>query len=411
MPDEPGEPWNWCELDSVEIARKFLPRFPAKLEEHYKNDTLRERRSDTRRMLLIAIGLFNAGIYSDYVILHEILRRSLFLHLCVYTPFMLLGLAVILRCRTLLVRDLSIGFLSLLSVAVSLLTFPDPTPLFAMLCVGRSIVVIMFGTLMLRQGFLLAVLTNIAVAAVELATLRHDQLLSHAARGVCLSVLISGMTLSVLASLVLERSSRVAYLLLRQAEQNTCQLLRANMELAEISHSDGLTGLSNRRHFNSFSQKIWEERRQRREETFPVSVIMVDIDHFKRLNDTHGHLAGDEVLIEVAKILKEWVRTGEDIVARFGGEEFVLMLPGIETGDAIEVAERIVEAVRHQPLVLRGKDEPVHVTISCGVSTARHPVEHSVEQLLATADAALYESKRTGRDRVRWHSLLHTALS
>ncbi len=158
--------------------------------------------------------------------------------------------------------------------------------------------------------------------------------------------------------------------------------------LARLSRADPLTGALNRRGLD---------------ETFPVdaapdatvSVVLADIDHFKRVNDTHGHAVGDLVLKHVTTILGGVVRAG-DAVVRYGGEEILLVLPGTDRGRAQGVAERARLAVRMSPL--RVPKEPVTVTLSLGVAE-RRPGEVR-DALIARADAALYRAKEQGRDRV-----------
>jgi diguanylate cyclase len=152
-----------------------------------------------------------------------------------------------------------------------------------------------------------------------------------------------------------------------------------------LAGSDALTGLPNRRHFEETLDR--ELARSLRTDQ-PVSLLMLDIDHFKKVNDTHGHQAGDAVLRAVGRGLSETMRTS-DVVARYGGEEFAIVMPDAQTEDAVVVADRIRRA-------LTTLDVPV--TVSIGVATyLRHADDASA--LIEAADQALYESKRSGRDR------------
>jgi diguanylate cyclase (GGDEF)-like protein len=163
-------------------------------------------------------------------------------------------------------------------------------------------------------------------------------------------------------------------------------------DLRELASHDGLTGLYNRRHFLVLGQTEWDRARRYRR---PLSLLMIDIDHFKSVNDLHGHDVGDRILIEVAQICRDLVR-GADIVARLGGEEFAALLPETRLDDAGILAERLRRAVSEMSLehgagVLR-------VGISIGVSEASPTTD--IPALLKQADQALYEAKRAGRDRV-----------
>jgi diguanylate cyclase (GGDEF)-like protein len=180
---------------------------------------------------------------------------------------------------------------------------------------------------------------------------------------------------------------------LRQSRQEldaVNEMLRErNDELERLSASDSLTGLSNRR---VLTQRLSEEllRSQRQNHTF--SVLMLDVDHFKKYNDAHGHPAGDEVLKRVANILRTSTRAG-DCTARYGGEEFAVLLSGKEGDAAVQLAERIRQRVEAEEFPV-GK-----ITISAGIAEFPHH-GHTAEAVISSADEALYEAKREGRNRV-----------
>jgi diguanylate cyclase (GGDEF)-like protein len=139
--------------------------------------------------------------------------------------------------------------------------------------------------------------------------------------------------------------------------------------------------------------------RVRRYET-TVSVLLIDIDFFKRVNDTHGHLVGDDVLTEIAELLQRAVRA-VDVVARYGGEEFVIVLPETGAVGAASFAERIRELVEAKTFVQTPDGTGLHITASIGVATFPSPGVQTVEDLLAKADQALYRAKAEGRNLVR----------
>jgi two-component system, cell cycle response regulator len=131
-----------------------------------------------------------------------------------------------------------------------------------------------------------------------------------------------------------------------------------------------------------------------------VALLMIDLDHFKRVNDTHGHLVGDAVLRDVADLLLSGVR-GSDFVGRFGGEEFLVVLPDTDDDGAASFAERIRERVDAHDFPGRDGAPPLRMTASIGVATFPAALIESVEDLFARADAALYRAKADGRNRVR----------
>jgi diguanylate cyclase (GGDEF)-like protein len=158
---------------------------------------------------------------------------------------------------------------------------------------------------------------------------------------------------------------------------------------------DTLTGLVNRRYCE---ERLSAETQKAFTGGSNLSVIMVDIDHFKKVNDTFGHAGGDQVLREIASLLKNSVRRQDDTVARYGGEEFVLVLPGAPLEAASTIAERIRQSIENNPFNI-GQTQ-IHLTISLGISNfPTHPAK-SKEELVKIADLALYEAKRGGRNRV-----------
>ena len=175
------------------------------------------------------------------------------------------------------------------------------------------------------------------------------------------------------------------------------RLRAAREEAVKLSLTDALTGVNNRRFLSdSLPGEITRARRFNR----PLSVVMCDIDHFKRVNDTHGHPAGDQVLRSFAALLIDKVRVDVDWIARFGGEEFVVVLPETDLAGAMLVAERLRAATA--ALEVRHDGEVLRVTSSFGAASVGEPWPAGLvaEQLLTQADLCLYLSKKQGRDRV-----------
>jgi diguanylate cyclase (GGDEF)-like protein len=186
---------------------------------------------------------------------------------------------------------------------------------------------------------------------------------------------------------------RVLEILANQAAA-TLSLIKDREQQRELAVRDGLTGLYNRRAFDELlDASIANE--DRREEG-RMGLVILDLDHFKKLNDTFGHPAGDAALRSCARLLAQHLRKG-DQAARFGGEEFVVILPGLHEDRAVQAAERLRVAVETHPLVFEGAKIPLAASFGVAVWPAdgRDP-----EALLASADRALYTAKETGRNRV-----------
>ena len=175
------------------------------------------------------------------------------------------------------------------------------------------------------------------------------------------------------------------------------QLEKTKRMLEGLALKDGLTSLYNRRHFSEQLDREWN--RARREQS-PLSMLMIDIDHFKQFNDTYGHLAGDRCIRGVADAIRGCFARGSDLVARYGGEEFVVLIAGVDRRQARERAELVRQAIKQIPLERAGRGPAPVVTASVGVATAIPGDRIVPDDLLVAADRALYQAKRQGRDRV-----------
>lgn len=173
------------------------------------------------------------------------------------------------------------------------------------------------------------------------------------------------------------------------------ELQDVNAELEKRNYEDSLTGLYNRRYF---SQQIEKEYRRAYRNKRPLSLLMIDIDHFKKVNDTHGHFIGDQILKGLADTLKESAKRPGDIVCRYGGEEFAVILADCSQAQAEAFADRLVTQVRSQPFETDSGAR--HITISVGVAELNSQSGQSTEHLFKAADEALYRAKREGRDQV-----------
>lgn len=173
----------------------------------------------------------------------------------------------------------------------------------------------------------------------------------------------------------------------------------ASAEAQRLATIDSLTGVFNRRTFFELAEREFA-RAQR--SSVPVSLLLLDLDHFKQINDTHGHLAGDRVLVAFAHLLQECVRQ-EDLLMRYGGEEFGILLYNVDDAAARQLAERIRAQTEQAPIIINGGT--IMLTVSIGIATRRNSDTTSIDLLLARADEALYLAKRRGRNCVVTHAI------
>lgn len=185
-----------------------------------------------------------------------------------------------------------------------------------------------------------------------------------------------------------------AYFALREMQK---QLEQSNQELQRLSSLDGLTGIPNRRVFDETIRTEWTRGLRDHSE---ISLILIDIDHFKLFNDNYGHQGGDDCLKQVATILDKTATRSADVVARYGGEEFGVILPMTEHKGAMTLAEKMRQAVAELGILHEGSSTAEHVTISMGVATMIPGPESSIEQFIEMADKALYQAKERGRNQI-----------
>jgi len=179
-----------------------------------------------------------------------------------------------------------------------------------------------------------------------------------------------------------------------ELDEKNRELEEANRQLRKLSITDGLTGLFNHRHIHELLREEFERSARSSE---PVAVVMLDLDHFKNVNDTHGHPTGDVILFETAEILRDTARE-IDMLGRYGGEEFIAVLPDSDEEAAVRFAERVRE--RMDAHTFRDGEKEVRMTLSCGAAALPASGVDSPSALLKLADEALYRAKAGGRNQV-----------
>jgi len=217
-------------------------------------------------------------------------------------------------------------------------------------------------------------------------------------RGLLLILVTTLYLLTVIFAMKkLEKSIASTLTMQYRLEQRTEQLQDSNEKLEHLTQTDSLTQLYNRRYFERELEKAW--RTARRDQT-QLALLMIDIDNFKSYNDTCGHAAGDECLRQVARVIQQSLHRPGDIVARIGGEEFVVLLPGIDQSGAMVVAESIQSMLQQARLVHPSSPVSEYVTVSIGVSFTAPEGDDSSLGLFQAADKALYKAKAHGRNLI-----------
>ena len=306
-----------------------------------------------------------------------------------------------------------IGFMVFFA-GVSLMTFVVPYKhairvatlgaLFAVIFVMVSAVVCWLKSYRPARYFVLSwllLLTGMAAYALKSFSLLPSNFVTEYAIqfGSALEMVLLSLALADRIKILQEQNQRMQRQVNESLEQHvrerTLELERANRQLQELSTTDGLTGLKNRRYFNeAFALEC--KRTSRSGDS--LSVILIDIDHFKNLNDRYGHLLGDECIKAVADVIQHTAFRQTDTKCRYGGEEFVVLMPATPIEGALRVANHILDAIRQ--LKIPCHDREIMVTASLGVATVTHDREDAVRDVLEQADQALYQAKSAGRNAV-----------
>jgi diguanylate cyclase (GGDEF)-like protein len=182
----------------------------------------------------------------------------------------------------------------------------------------------------------------------------------------------------------------------KKIQERTIELEQANQQLQRLATQDSLTKIANRRRFEEYLAQEW--KRMAREKQM-LSLILFDVDYFKRYNDNYGHQAGDACLRQIAKASQVSVKRSVDLVARYGGEEFAVILPNTPAEGAMHVAETIRDRIKKLQIPHECSEISEFVTISLGIASLIPSSDDSPDSLIAKADNALYEAKQQGRDR------------
>ncbi|MCP1573374.1 diguanylate cyclase [Herbaspirillum rubrisubalbicans] len=187
-----------------------------------------------------------------------------------------------------------------------------------------------------------------------------------------------------------------AYRALRESQQ---QLQKTNFELQRLTNTDGLTGIANRRYFDDYLGAEW---RRARRDAVPLSLLLIDVDFFKRYNDNYGHVAGDTVLRRVAQIIDDTIQRPADLAARFGGEEFAMILPRTPIEGAHSLGQKLCQRIEANQVPHERSDISAWLTVSIGAACVIPGQEQDISELIEMADRRLYLAKQQGRNRVVW---------
>ena len=378
------------ELDRPGIRLRFAPE----LERLFESETRVSRARQLIHAGVLALIFSNLFLIADADLIPDVFALSVALHI-VCSAFYVAVLIYTATQPPARLREaghgLGAGFALLGTIG---LLHASHAPERDYLCLSY-VLYIVYVNVVLRLRFDWCLAFNIAGTLAALAVVLSGDV-PVGVRDMTALSLVTAAAFSLFASCTIEGGERRGFLL--ALDQRLCaqQLAVSNARLSTLSTTDWLTGIANRRGLEWRLTQLWEAAGPGQ----MLAMLMIDVDRFKLFNDHRGHPAGDTCLATLAALIGQQLRQDKDLLGRYGGEEFGVLLPGASLGEAIGAAERIRQAVEDLALAHDARADCPFVTISIGVAVAAPTNGGSVEQLIAAADGALYEAKQAGRNRV-----------
>jgi len=406
----PGTSIHELAIAEIErLSRRGFQRLtlPEPLESGFEQSTFVQRAARLWVEGLIAIGFFNIYVIADYFIRGGVSWLPLQIRLCIVTPIALLVNLSMRWSPHKVYRETSIALASCFIGITHLYLESNTNATSSAYAQVGLIVTVIFVNVVMRLQFMYALSASAILLGGDLIFLHRDHFLNASDKLLGITLAVCAISMTVVANYSIGRDERLGYLMRLRSEIQTRELSGLNVELQKISYIDSLTGLANRHAYELQFTKLWREAV---DSGSSLSAIVIDIDNFKITNDTRGHLYGDRVLVRVAALLMQSLRCKDDFAARFGGEEFVVLLPGATQEGAMIVAERIRKLVEvaGSPALPEPGSHPRLSTVSCGVASCRPSDSNCQDDLLDSADKALYQAKAGGRNQVRYGELIST---
>ena len=368
------------------IEARRTVTFPTPIERVYQAETRSYRAKALRSGIIPAILTYNVFLPADVLLLPRTLWIAVGLHVAV-TLWIIVAAFVLRRAPPWRVRESLAVSIPVLITAQILTVYALNEGQVAEHYQYLAIAILIYMNVNVRPAFGFAIFASLGLGLAYSATL----ILSGASTPsliVGIGFMSAAIHLTLIANWRMERDGRHAFL------RRLLDRLRRQEAEAEANR-DALTGLSNRRLLDQVASNLWREGQ---ETGSSAAVILLDVDHFKSFNDRYGHLAGDLSLKRVAEVLRSISCNMGDVAARFGGEEFLLLLPHTDLATAVRAAERVRRAVEQLAIPHEAVAKGL-VTVSLGVMAGPVAI-HSFTELVEGADMALYAAKRAGRNQV-----------
>lgn len=381
-----------------------LMSFPSDLEEAFQRDALPARERHFLISSLISLLIYNGYLLADQLMIPDMLWLAAQLRLLVFTPIALLSLFLFWRGFHPFHRLMPLALVDVLMLlggvgaAASLaIVMPLSESRMVHFFPVGYMVVITYGNVVSRMRFWYALTFTSIMLGIFVASVMSQESFPPRLLWPISSMVISVALFTLCANYFMERDERRRFLRTLRERSLVRDLTQAHARLKDISRIDTLTGLHNQKHIQQHLNLVWERAWRDRS---ALSLLLIDIDHFKKFNDRYGHTAGDECLQKVARVLQDGLRRPGDVVARLGGEEFLVVLPNTDASFANGVAERLRQAVESLQIRHESSTTARHMTVSVGVVTCQAHPDLLVDTLMQRVEQALQQAKSEGRNRV-----------
>ncbi len=383
-------------VETTVAEKRIVFKFPKQLEERFIYKRAKDSQAFiyTGRYLLVILFLticLNVALFfSDIVFYnHFEVVKSTYLPLVAGIAFIILSprLDIIKKYFYHCMAPVSIFILHII-IKLSIIYSGDYAD-FVVYHLMTAIILMAFGLRFVLPLFVI-ILVSAAIISIVYADYRHIDIIYEKFINY---YIVYSMVVVALAA-ISEWHERIAFLQSLLLTHQTEELKYLNEELDHIAHEDALTGIANRRSFDDVSRKEWDRGLRDQQ---PLTLLLLDVDCFKKYNDFYGHGAGDLCLHRIGQALKASIMRTSDVVARYGGEEFVILLPNTQATGGIKVAERVSHFIDGLAIPHDYSDAAAYVTVSIGITTITANHSQSMNDLLKQADIALYQAKANGR--------------
>ncbi len=391
-----AEPMSTSEFEAVQQQGFSSLRFPPSMEARFQADKAPDLLAQMRLGAVMSMILSACLLLADWMMVPDRLLAALTLRLLVFVPLLILGAGLLPLVRPAWREWVGVIKSLLAACIIVYLCMSSTDELASSYLVSLSLIPLFNGG-QERVRFWPALLIDLLVLALlAMAALNVQHANIPVLVGTAL-VVASTIVFTLYGSYWLEHEERTNWLMLQHEHLLFDKLEAGNRRLDQLTRFDPLTEIANRRHFDEFLGQVWARARQDGQD---VALLMMDIDNFKLYNDHYGHPVGDVCLQQVAAAMSRHLRKPGDLVARFGGEEFIAVLSKTSLPEAMAAAERVREAVWRLQRPHEASPVQPWVTVSIGVACLRANADQaSLTRLLAQADEALYKAKSQGRNQ------------